>query len=213
MATTLHNPVEPTFTKLPPELEDVKDQLVDCYLEGIEYAGKYLRYRPAHLVKEVVHRALLQITTTHRWEKRGPLRTWFLILVTNQIREIFKTRDRVVDHSTASTYRRHDVAIRRERVPNLTPEQQLIAREDAEAAEDSAPLRGALLAAIKASVEHNEVATGVIEVWEDGGIELKPRQLAERLGVGVTQIYRAKEVIQYQAAKCRERLGNQGDKS
>ena len=131
----------PDSVTLPKELAEEREHLVACYLEATDFAAGVLRYWPVHHVKEVVHRGFMRLTTTQRWDKaKGPLRNWFLLLVRNEISELFRTRDRVVDIEIVPTYR-HDLIAETGFDRTSPADALLIEREDVEKREREAPLR------------------------------------------------------------------------
>jgi len=50
------------------------------------------------------------------------------------------------------------------------------------------------------------VATAIVDEWKQHGCDLKPMQLAERLGIAVTK---AKKLILYQARKIRAEIAKE----
>jgi DNA-directed RNA polymerase specialized sigma24 family protein len=196
---------------LPPELAGRKD-LEDVYRAGLHYAGRCLRGRPRDVRMELVNDAWILLSTTQRWDPRkSPLERWFLLIVRNLINDLYRHEGVDIDTHVAAKYRQHEIDERAIEV--MPPDEVLAERETRQERERVADANRALIEAIEVAVAHHPVAVGILEEWKTSGCDAKPQVLADRLGVGVQQIYQAKGVIQYHAKKIRSAMRSEGVES
>ena len=180
------------------------ETLDEHYVAAFRYAKKRL-CRSDDTVREIVHRAIDKLLTTHRHDpEKGPLGTWVIILVCNEANAFFRAETAGPEAvETRAQYRNHD----REglHVASTPPDEVLIEREEQ-------PKRAAriahlwdLLPRLLERLADHPIASGMISEWLMNAEEdLTPRQLAARLGVSNRQVYKAKELIEYHAKKIRE---------
>jgi hypothetical protein len=194
--------------RLTPELASRMD-LDAVYLAGVRYAGRCLRRQPRHAVRELVHDGWIQLSTTKQWDPtKLPLERWFLLVLRNLINVVYKQDGEDLDAETAAQQRNYE---ERERFTETMPaDDVLVEREERAERVRLARWHAAQVEGVEAAVQHNPVAAAVLREWRSAGCDLKPRQLADRLGLSVYQIYKAKEVIQYQAKRIRNAMENEG---
>lgn len=197
--------------RLTPEIASQMD-LDELYLAGTRYTGACLHGRPRHVAREIVHEGWILLSTTHRWDpNRLPLERWFILVLRNLINVHYRQEDEGSDRETAAQYRNYESGERW--VESMAPEEVLVEREDRAERARLAPWHLAQLRGIEAAVAHNPIAVAVLREWTRSGCDLKPSQLADRLGFSVYQVNKAKEVIQYHAKKIRRELRIEGEQS
>jgi DNA-directed RNA polymerase specialized sigma24 family protein len=187
--------------RLTPELASRMD-LDALYLAGVRYARRCLRGRPRDVAQELVHDAWILLSTTKRWDpSRLSLERWFMLVLRNLINDLYEW-DANLDPETAAQYRGYEQGERF--AETMPPEDVLVEREHRAERARHAPFHIAQIEAIEAAVAKHPVAAAILHEWKTAGCDLKPQQLADRLGLSVNQIYRAKEVIQYHAKQIRK---------
>ena len=187
--------------RMPIELMNRKD-LVRAYLAGERYARTCYRRRQKVYATELVNDVFIKLCTTHRWDPaKLDLEAWFLLLVKNEIKERYHGDKGKLDPETAAQFRNYEITERF--VECMPPDEVLIERQEREGAEARRAQAVADLDAIELATTRHAIASAVIAEMRVHGADLRPQQLADRLGVDVNQIYRAKEVIQYHARKLR----------
>ncbi len=184
--------------RLTPEVASRMD-LDELYLAGIRYTGRCLRGRPRHLRTELVHDGWVLLSTTKRWDpSRLPLERWFVLILRNLINDHNKQGPEI-DPETAAQYGNYERVERH--VEAMAPDEVLVEREDRAERARITPLLLVHVEGIEAAVAHNAVAVAILQEWKTNGCDLKPQQLADRLGFSPYHVKKAREVIQYHAKR------------
>ena len=185
--------------------------LDEIYLAGIRYTGRCLRRRPRHVRMEIVHEGWILLSTTKQWDpSRLPLERWFILILRNLANDLIEGAGQI-DRNTAAQCANHERVARY--TEGMTPDEVLVEREERAERARRRPFLLANVAGIDEAVVKNPVAGAVLQEWKAHGCDLKPQQLADRLGFSAYQVKKAKEVIQYHAKRIRAALTPKGDES
>jgi hypothetical protein len=150
---------------------------------------------------DVISTCFIRLCDTERWiPARGPLRTHFLVLVTNELHVLKKLptaherEEYLADAYTRETY------------PSDTPsaEDEALARAE-RVYEFDALKRAKLIKMVRRRVA-NTIADALFDHWATAKEELTMHEIAVKLGVTVDELYAAKKMIEYHARVCREQL-------
>jgi hypothetical protein len=190
----------PKKGKLPPELADVPDNdMVMICFAAVELIERVMRKTVDPW--DVINTCFIRLCETHRWiPTRGPLRTHFLVLVTNELHVLKKLpnaherEEYLADAYTRETY--HSDA--------PSAEDALLARAQ-RVYDIDASKRAKLIAMVRRRVA-NTIADALFDHWASATEELTMHEIAAKLGVTVDQLYAAKKMIEYHARACREEL-------
>jgi len=189
---------------LPPELAPVSDaDLVSHYLAGIELVQRVIA--DIDEATDIANTCVIQLRDTNRWDPaRGSLRTHFLLLVTNELR----ARRRANKGSALVRRERHGQAYHRETQGEYTmsPEDQLIAREEAAERSQAHAKCRALVRRLRACVADSPEALALLDYWSHAGEELPMPEIARKLGMTEPKLYATKKMIEYHAVKCRDEM-------
>lgn len=151
------------------------------------------------------------LSTTKQWDpSKLPLERWFILILRNLANDLIEGAGQI-NRKTAAQYVNHERGERH--VEGMTPDEVLVEREERAERARHSPFLLANVEGIEEAIVHNPVARAVLEEWKTHGCDLRPQQLADRLGFSAYQVKKAKEVIQYHAKRIRAALTQAGDES
>jgi DNA-directed RNA polymerase specialized sigma24 family protein len=181
--------------ELPPEIAALtKEEVRAAYQAALLFAIRIMKSNEAG--QELVQRAFERLLTTRRW-KGGSLEQ-HLIGIVMSLRNIeYRSKREEREANLHEGYHREVAGFAHASHEDAALDRAEIEQRRMDAEDD--------LARLEAAVAHHTVAVGMLRLLR--AEPLKAAAVAERLGVPVAHVYRAKELVQYHLEKIRKARG------